>query len=164
MLGLSLSTFTTVHVVISLIGIASGLVVLWGMLGSQRMPGLTAIFLLTTVLTSVTGFMFPFNGLLPSHIVGGISLVVLAVALIALYAFRLRGAWRWVYVVTAVVALYFNVFVGVAQAFQKFAVLQRLAPSQSDPPFIVAQTVVLALFLWLGYLAVRRFHPAPAAA
>ena len=164
MLGLSLSAFTTLHVVISLIGIASGLIVLWGMLGSQRMAGLTAVFLITTVLTSVTGFMFPFNGVLPSHIVGGISLVVLAIALAALYVFRLAGAWRWVYVVTAVIALYFNVFVGVVQAFQKFAFLHPLAPTQSEPPFAVAQIVVLALFVLLGYLAVRRFHPAPAAA
>src|SRR5262245_58370700 len=101
-LGLSLSAFTTLHVVISLIGIATGLIVLWGMLGSGRMAGLTAVFLITTVLTSVTGFLFPFNGVLPSHIVGGISLVVLAIALIALYVFGLRGAWRGVYVVTAV--------------------------------------------------------------
>jgi hypothetical protein len=161
-LGMSLSTFTVVHVVISLIGIATGLIVLWGMLDAQRMTGLTAVFLITTVLTSVTGFMFPFNSVLPSHIVGGISLVVLAVALIALYAFRLAGAWRWVYVVTAVIALYFNVFVGVVQAFQKFGFLQRLAPTQSEPPFAVAQIVVLALFVWLGYLAVRRFRPGPA--
>jgi hypothetical protein len=162
MLGLSLSTFTTAHVVISLIGIATGLLVLWGMLGSQRMGGLTAVFLITTVLTSVTGFMFPFNGLLPSHVVGAISLVVLAVALIALYLFRLESAWRWIYVVTAVIALYFNVFVGVVQAFQKFAVLHALAPTQSEPPFAIAQLIVLALFVWLGFLAVRRFHPGPA--
>jgi hypothetical protein len=162
MLGLSLSAFTTVHVVISLIGIATGLLVLWGMLGSQRMGGLTAAFLITTLLTSVTGFMFPFNGLLPSHVVGAISLVVLAVALIALYLFRLEGAWRWIYVVTAVIALYFNVFVGVVQAFQKSAILHALAPTQSEPPFAIAQLVVLALFVWLGYLAVRRFHPGPA--
>jgi hypothetical protein len=162
MLGLSLSAFTMVHVVISLIGIATGLLVLWGMLGSQRMGGLTAVFLITTVLTSVTGFMFPFNGLLPSHVVGAISLVVLAVALIALYLFRLEGAWRWIYVVTAVIALYFNVFVGVVQAFQKFAVLHALAPTQSEPPFAIAQLIVLALFIWLGYLAVRRFRPGPA--
>jgi hypothetical protein len=159
---MSLSTFTDVHVVISLIGIATGLIVLWGMLGAQRMAGLTAVFLVTTVLTSVTGFMFPFNGVLPSHIVGGISLVVLAIALAALYAFRLQGAWRWVYVVTAVIGLYFNVFVGVAQAFQKFMFLHQLAPTQAEPPFAVAQIAVLALFVWLGYLAVRRFHPAPA--
>ncbi len=160
MLGLSLSTLTTVHVVLSLVGIASGLIVLVAMLGAQRMAGLTAVFLVTTVLTSVTGFMFPFNSLLPSHIVGGISLVVLAMALAALYAFHLDGAWRWVYAVTAVAALYFNVFVGVAQAFQKVVFLHALAPTQSEPPFAVAQLIVLALFVWLGYLAVRRFHPA----
>jgi hypothetical protein len=162
MLGLSLSAFTTLHVVISLIGIVAGLIVLWGMLGSQRMGGLTAAFLITTVLTSVTGFMFPFNGLLPSHVVGAISLVVLAIGLAALYGFRLEGAWRWIYVLTAVIALYFNVFVGVVQAFQKFAVLHALAPTQSEPPFAIAQLIMLALFVWLGYLAVRRFHPGPA--
>jgi hypothetical protein len=160
MLGLSFSAFTTAHVVISLVGIATGLVVLYGMLSGQRMDGLTAVFLVTTVLTSVTGFMFPFNGLLPSHIVGGISLIVLAVALAALYALRLQGAWRRVYVVAAVIALYLNVFVGVVQAFQKFGFLHALAPTQSEPPFAVAQIVVLALFVWLGYLAARRFQPA----
>jgi hypothetical protein len=159
-LGLSLSTLTTVHVVLSLMGIATGFLVLRAMLGAERMAGLTAVFLITTVLTSVTAFMFPFNTLLPSHVVGGISLVVLAIALAALYAFHLDGAWRWVYAVTAVAALYFNVFVGVAQAFQKVAFLHALAPTQSEPPFAIAQLIVLALFVWLGYLAVRRFHPA----
>jgi hypothetical protein len=158
-LGLSLSAFTTLHVIVSLIGIASGLVVLYGMLSSQRLPGWTALFLATTILTSVTGFMFPFNGLLPSHVVGAISLVLLALALLGLYVFRLAGPWRWVYVVTALAALYFNVFVGVVQAFQKLAVLQPLAPTQSEPPFAVAQGAVLVLFLVLGFLAVRRFHP-----
>jgi hypothetical protein len=104
--------------------------------------------------------MFPFNTLLPSHVVGGISLVVLAIALAALYAFHLGGAWRWMYAVTAVAALYLNVFVGVAQAFQKVGFLHALAPTQSEPAFAVAQLIVLALFVWLGYLAVRRFHPA----
>jgi hypothetical protein len=158
-LGLSLEAFTTLHVVISLIGIASGLIVLCGVLTSQRLDGWTALFLVSTILTSVTGFMFPFNGLLPSHVVGAISLVVLAVALLALYAFRLAGLWRWVYVVAALAALYLNVFVGVVQAFQKLAVLQPLAPTQSEPPFVIAQVAVLALFLALGALAVRRFHP-----
>jgi hypothetical protein len=130
------------------------------MLGSQRMGGLTAVFLITTILTSVTGFMFPFNGVMPSHIVGGISLVVLAIALGALHVFGLRGAWRWVYVVTAVIALYFNVFVLVAQGFQKIGALHALAPTQSEPPFAIAQIIVLALFVWVGFLAVRRFHPA----
>ncbi len=158
-LGLSLSAFTMLHVIISLIGILSGLVVLYGMLGSQRLGGWTALFLATTILTSITGFMFPFNGLLPSHVVGAISLVLLAAALLALYAFRLHGAWRWLYVVAAVAALYLNAFVGVVQAFQKVAFLQSLAPTQSEPPFAVAQLVVLAVFLVLGFLAARRFYP-----
>jgi hypothetical protein len=163
-LGLSLSAFTTLHVVISLIGIVSGLIVLYGMLGSHRLGGWTALFLATTILTSVTGFMFPFNGLLPSHLVGAISLVVLAAALLALYAFGLAGAWRWVYVAAALVALYLNVFVGVVQAFQKVGFLHALAPTQSEPPFAVAQLVVLAIFLALGLVALRRFHPAGSAA
>jgi hypothetical protein len=162
-LGLSFSAFTTLHVVISLVGIGSGLIVLYGMLGAHKLEGWTALFLATTVLTSVTGFMFPFNGLLPSHIVGAISLLVLAIALVALYALRLAGPWRWVYVTTALAALYLNVFVGVVQAFQKLAFLQPLAPTQSEPPFAIAQLAVLAIFLALGFLAVRRFHPgAPA--
>jgi hypothetical protein len=159
MLGLSLSAFTTLHVIISLIGIGSGLVVLAAMLGSRDEPFWTALFLATTVLTSVTGFLFPFHQVLPSHIVGGISLVVLAIALLALYRQHLAGAWRWIYVVTAVLALYLNCFVLVAQGFQKVGFLQRLAPTQSEPPFAVAQIVVLALFAWLGYRAVKRFHP-----
>jgi hypothetical protein len=163
-LGLSLSAFTTLHVVISLIGIATGLIVLYGMLAGHRMNGWTALFLLTTILTSVTGFLFPFNGWLPSHAVGAISLVVLAAAVFALYVFRLSGAWRWIYVASALAALYLNVFVGVVQAFQKLAVLQPLAPTQSEPPFAIAQLVVLAIFLAAGFLAVRRFHPAAAVA
>jgi len=164
MLGLSFSAFTTLHVVISLIGIASGLIVLWAMLGGRHLGGLTAIFLVTTVLTSVTGFMFPFSQLQPSHIVGLISLVVLAVALVALYGMGLAGVWRPIYVVTATIALYLNVFVGVVQAFQKFGVLHALAPTQAEAPFVVAQVVVLALFAVLGYLAVKRYHPAVGAA
>jgi hypothetical protein len=149
------------HVIVSLIGIVSGLVVLVGMLSAQRMAGLTAVFLATTVLTSVTGFFLPAEHLLPSHVVGIISLVVLAIALVALYLRRLAGAWRWIYVVTAVIALYFNCFVGVAQAFQKIAALHALAPTQSEPPFMIAQLIVLAIFIVLGFLAVKRFHPKP---
>jgi hypothetical protein len=149
------------HVIVSLIGIVSGIVVLVGMLSAQRMAGLTAVFLATTVLTSVTGFFLPAEHLLPSHVVGIISLVVLAIALVALYLRRLAGAWRWIYVVTAVIALYFNCFVGVAQAFQKIAALHALAPTQSEPPFMIAQLVLLAVFIVLGFLAVKRFHPKP---
>ena len=111
MLGMSLSTFTAVHVLISLVGIASGLVVLFGMFSSKRLNGLTAIFLLTTVLTSVTGFGFPFTHLLPSHKIGIISLVILAIAILARYSFHMVGKWRWIYVVTAMIAFYLNVFV-----------------------------------------------------
>jgi hypothetical protein len=158
-LGMSLSTFTTLHVIISLIGIVAGLVVLLGMLGGRQLGSWTAIFLATTVLTSATGFLFPFNKLLPSHVVGIISLAVLAIALLALYGLHLAGAWRWIYVAAAVLALYFNVFVGVVQAFQKLAFLQPFAPTQTEAPFIVAQVLVLAIFAALGVLAVRSFHP-----
>jgi len=158
-LGMSLSTFTTLHVIISLIGIVTGLVVLLGMLGGRQLGSWTAIFLATTVLTSATGFLFPFNKLLPSHVVGIISLAVLAIALLALYGLHLAGAWRWIYVAAAVLALYLNVFVGVVQAFQKLAFLQPFAPTQTEAPFIVAQVLVLAIFAALGVLAVRSFHP-----
>ena len=159
-LGLSLSAFTTVHVVISLIAILAGLVVVYGMLTGGRSEGWIALFLGTTILTSVTGFMFPFGQLLPSHIVGAISLVVLAIAVVAYYGKHLASSWRWIYVVTAVVALYFNCFVLVVQAFQKLPFLQPLAPTQSEPPFAIAQAIVLLLFVWIGVLAVRRWRPA----
>jgi hypothetical protein len=158
-LGMSADTFTLVHVVLSLVGIGSGLIVLFGMLGAKRLDGWTALFLATTVLTSVTGFFFPVAGFLPSHAVGILSLVFLAAALVAFYVYRLAGAWRWIYVVGAVVALYFNVFVGVVQAFRKVSFLEPLAPTQSEPPFLVAQLVVLAIFIVLGVIAVRKFHP-----
>jgi hypothetical protein len=156
---MSVAAFTLLHVVISLIGIASGLVVLWGMLAGRRLKAWTALFLMTTVLTSVTGFLFPITGFTPALAVGSLSLAILAIAILALYAFRLAGAWRPIYVASAVAALYLNVFVGVVQAFQKLAFLQRLAPTQSEPPFAVAQVALVAIFLGLGFLAVRRFHP-----
>jgi hypothetical protein len=152
------TTYTLVHVVISLIGIGSGLVVVFGLLASKPLGGWTALFLVSTVLTSVTGFGFPFDHLLPSHVVGILSLVVLALAIVARYARHLAGAWRWIYVVSAVVALYFNVFVFVVQAFQKVPALSALAPTQSEPPFLIAQLVVLLLFAALGTVAVRRFQ------
>ncbi len=158
-LGMSFVTFTILHVVISLIGIATGIAVLLGMLNGKRLDGATAVFLATTVLTSVTGFMFPFSQLLPSHIVGAISLVVLVVALIALYGQHLSGAWRWIYIVMATIALYLNVFVGVVQAFQKVSFLRPLAPTQAEPPFVIAQVAALVLFAVLGFLAVKNFHP-----
>jgi hypothetical protein len=158
-LGMSVSTFTLVHVVISLVGIFAGLVVVFGMFGSKKLDGWTALFLAATVLTSVTGFFFPFDKILPSHIVGIISLVVLAIAILALYALHLAGPWRWIYVVSAMLALYLNVFVGVVQAFQKLPLLASLAPTQSEPPFLIAQAVVLVIFVGLGIAAVRSFHP-----
>jgi hypothetical protein len=161
-LGMSLSAFTMLHVVISLIGIVSGLLVLFGLFKSQSMSGMTAIFLLTTILTSATGFLFPFDKLLPSHMVGILSLVLLAIACIALYAMHLSGAWRWIYVVTAIASLYLNVFVLVIQSFLKIGPLHALAPSvpPSEPPFAVVQGIVLVLFVLAIIKAARRFHPA----
>jgi len=159
-LGMSLATFTLLHVVISLVAIVAGVVVLIGMLGSNRLAGWTALFLATTVLTSATGFLFPFTRLLPSHMVGIISLAVLAVAIVALYFCRLAGAWRWIYVASAVLALYLNVFVLVVQAFQKIAFLKALAPTQTELPFVAVQGVTLLIFIVLGVLAIRSFHPA----
>ena len=159
--GLSVDNFTHLHVAISLVGIVSGLIVLFGMLRARRLPGWTALFLATTVLTSVTGFMFPINGLTPAIVVGVISIVILAIALMALYVKHLSGAWRWIYVTTALAALYFNVFVLIVQSFQKVPALQNLAPTQSEPPFSVTQGVVLVAFLVLGTMAARRFRPGP---
>jgi hypothetical protein len=160
MLGLSLTAFTALHVIISLIAIATGLVVLAAMLANRNDPTMTALFLATTVLTSVTGFMFEFAGFTPAHLFGAISLVVLAAALFALYGRGLAGAWRPVYVGCAVFALYLNVFVLVVQSFQKIESLQALAPTQSESPFQIAQLVVLVAFGFFGFRAVKRFHPA----
>ena len=162
-LGMSLATFTLLHVIISVIGIASGLLVMFGLLGSNRKPGMTAIFLLTTILTSATGFLFPFTQLLPSHMVGILSLVLLAVACLALYGMKLSGAWRSIYVVTAMVSLYLNVFVFVIQGFLKVPFLHALAPSvpPSEPPFAVVQGLVLLFFVLVVIGSIRRFRPAP---
>jgi hypothetical protein len=161
---MSLSTFTLVHVIISLIGIVSGIVVMFGLLGSNRMPGLTAIFLLFTILTSATGFLIPplvSEKLLPSHIIGILSLVLLAIACIALYVQNLSGAWRWIYVLTALVSLYLNVFVLVIQSFLKVPALHALAPSvpPAEPPFAIVQGIVLVFFVIVIIGAVRRFRP-----
>jgi len=164
-LGMSTAAFTQFHVLLSLLGIASGLIVVLAMLGANRLPALTAIFLLTTVATSVTGFMFHFVSFGAPEIVGAISLAVLAVAILALYSFKLAGSWRWIYAAAAVCALYLNVFVGVVQTFQKVPFFHTLAPTQTEPPFAVAQGVVLIAFIALGVAAAKRFHPsAPAPA
>jgi hypothetical protein len=157
--GLSIENFTILHVAISLVAIVSGLIVLAGMLQANMLPGWTALFLVSTILTSVTGFMFPISGLTPGIVFGLISVVILAIALTALYLRRLAGAWRWIYVVTALIALYLNVFVLIVQSFQKVPALQKLAPTQSEPPFQIVQGVVLAAFVIFGILAVRRFRP-----
>jgi hypothetical protein len=160
-LGMSLATFTLLHVIISLIAIATGLVVMFGLLGSRRMPGLTAIFLLFTILTSVTGFLFPFTQLLPSHMIGILSLVLLAIACIALYAMQLAGVWRSIYVVTAMTSLYLNVFVLIIQGFLKVPALHALAPSvpPAGPVFAVVQGIVLVFFVLVIIGAWRRFKP-----
>jgi hypothetical protein len=166
-LGMSLSTFVTVHVIISLIGIVAGIITMFGMLGSRSMPGMTAIFLAFTILTSATGYLIPplvTEKLLPSHIIGGLSLVLLAIACIALYGSKLSGAWRWIYVLTALLALYFNVFVLVIQSFLKIPALTVLAPGNppSGPAFAVVQGVVLVFFVVMIIGAIRRFRPMPA--
>jgi hypothetical protein len=157
-----LRAYTIIHTLISLIGIFTGLIVLFGMLAGKRLDGWTKWFLITTVLTSVTGFFFPFHGFTPAHGVGIISLLVLAVAIFARYLRQLAGHWRWIYVVTAVIALYFNVFVGVVQAFLKVPALHAMAPTQTEQPFKLTQLVVLALFVLLGIIAAIRFRPMPA--
>jgi len=162
-LGMSTAAFTQFHVLLSLIGIATGLIVALAMLGANRLPVLMALFLLTTVATSVTGFMFHFASFGPPEIVGVISLVVLSVAILALYAFKLAGSWRWIYVAAAMCALYLNVFVGVVQTFQKVPFFHALAPTQTELPFVVAQGLVLIAFIALGIAAARKYHPAAAA-
>jgi hypothetical protein len=164
-LGMSTAAFTQFHVLLSLIGILTGLVVAFAMLGAKRLPALTAIFLVTTVATSVTGFMFHFATFGPPEILGVISLVVSGVAILALYSYHLAGSWRLVYVATALLALYLNVFVGVVQTFQKVAFFHALAPTQTEAPFKMVQGLVLIGFIALGVAAAKKFHPpAPAAA
>ena len=159
---LGMTTLTFIHVVLSLIGIVAGFVAMAGLLASQRRDGWTAIFLAATVATSVTGFLFPVSKLLPSHIVGIVSLVILAVALYALYGRHLSGVWRPVYVVTAMIALYLNVFVLIIQSFLKIAPLKALAPTQSELPFVIAQGAALLFFVIVTIVAAMRFRPSVA--
>jgi hypothetical protein len=147
-----------IHVLLSLIGIGAGFVVLYGLLVGRLLGGWTALFFATTILTSITGFSLAPFGFDPARAVGVISLVLLALAVAALYAYHLAGAWRWIYIGSATSALYLNVFVSVVQAFQKLPLLQSLAPTQSEPPFLVAQVAVLVTFIALGILAVIKFH------
>ena len=159
--GMSLATYTAAHVAISLVGIGSGLVVLFGLLKGKNFRGWAGLFLATTVATSVTGFGFPAEHFLPSHGVGILSLIALVGAIAALYRFRLAGGWRRTYVICAVVALYLNCFVLVVQSFEKVDALKALAPTQSEPPFAIAQLVVLALFVFAGIQAAKRFRVEP---
>jgi hypothetical protein len=159
-LGMSVPEFTLLHVIITLIAICSGLIVVGGMFASHRLPGTSALFLFTAVLTSVTGFLFPIHGFTPALGVGIVSCVILLVALFGYYGKHLIGAWRWIYVVTAIAALYLNVFVLVVQSFVKVAALNALAPTQSEPPFAIAQLAVLAIFIVIGLIAAVKFRPA----
>jgi hypothetical protein len=158
-LGLSTGAFTLLHVAITLIAIGSGLIVVGGMFASRRLPFNNALFLLTTVLTSLTGFLFPIHGFTPALGVGIVACVILVVALFALYKERLAGAWRWIYVITAIVSLYLNVFVLIAQSFMKVSALNALAPTQSEPPFAITQAATLVLFILIGLIAVANFRP-----
>jgi hypothetical protein len=158
-LGMSTADFTLLHVIISLIGIVSGFIVLGGMYSAQRLHGWTALFLLTTALTSITGFFFPNAKVTPGQIFGAVTLVALVPTIVALYGFHLRSLWRWVYVGGAVFVQFLNVFVLVAQSFTKVSVLQPLAPTQSEPPFLITEGVVLVIFVLLGILALVKFHP-----
>jgi hypothetical protein len=158
-LGMSTAAFTLLHVVISLIGIATGVVVVYGLLNNRELRGWTAWFLATTVLTSATGFLFHSNSIGAPHIVGVLSLILLGAALYALYGPELKGRWRSVFIVTAVAALYFNVLVSIVQAFQKLPFLHEVAPTGKELPIGVAQLVVLMAFVAIGIRAVRRFRP-----
>jgi hypothetical protein len=157
--GMSLALYTQIHTAISLIGIVSGLIVVFGMLSGKRMDGLTALFLITTALTSITGFFFPFHGVTPGIILGILSLIVLAICIPARYTFNLAGKWRATYVITAVIALYFNCFALIAQSFLKIPQLHALAPTGHEPPFAIAQAILLVLFIVLGVMATKKFHP-----
>ena len=159
-----MTTFLLVHVVLSLLAIFAGFVALVELLGGKPRGGVAAAFLATTIATSLTGFALPFPRFLPSHAVAIISLVVLALAVLARYGRHLAGPWRWIYAVSSVLALYLNVFVLIAQAFQKVAALKALAPTQSEPPFLIAQLLALVIFVALGAAAARKFQRGAAAA
>jgi len=161
-IGMSLSAFTTLHVILSLVAMLAGIIVMIGMLASVRLGFWAGLFLATAILTSATGYLFPASGLLPSHVVGAISLVALVVAAWAFYS-GLAGPRRWLYVIGVTLAVYLDVFVGVVQAFQKLALLHALAPTQTEAPFAIAQLAVLAIFILWGFFALRWFQPEQAA-
>lgn len=158
-MSVGLAAFTIFHVVLSLVGIFSGFVVMFGLLTARRLDGWTALFLATTVATSVTGFLFPVHHFMPSHGVGIVSLLVLSIAIFAFYGRHLVRSWRWIYVVTAMISLYLNFFVLVVQSFLKVPALNALAPTQTEPPFKLTQLVVLLFFVVITVLGALRFHP-----
>ena len=153
--------FTCFHVLLSLIGIFTGFIAVFGMIAGKRLDGWTATFLSTTALTSITGFFFPFHKVTPGIILGVISLIVLAVAIPARYVKHFEGAWRKTYAISATIALYLNVFVLVAQLFAKAPALHALAPKGNEPPFLISEVVVMALFIVLAVAAAIKFHPEP---
>jgi hypothetical protein len=155
---LGMTTFTFVHVVISLVGIFSGLMVVFGMIASRRLDRLTALFLVTTVATNITGFMFPYHGFTPAIGVGIVSMVVLALAIFARYGRHLAAGWRRTYVISSMIALYLNIFVLVVQLFEKVPALHALAPKGSEPPFAITQVIVMVIFIVLGIYAVKGFR------
>ena len=157
-LGVSTAAFTLFHVILSLVGIGSGFIVVFGLISAKRFPSWTALFLATTVLTSVTGFLFPFKGFTPGIVIGILSLIVLLLAIIARYGTHLAGMWRGTYVVATLLALYFNFFVLIVQSFEKVPALKALAPTQSEAPFKVAQLAALVLFVVLTTLAFKNFR------
>ena len=158
-LGMSLESFTVLHVALSMVAIFAGFIVVGGMFSNAGLVGWTAFFLATTILTDITGFMFPLTTITPALVVGVISSLILVVALVALYVYRLAGRWRLVYVVTALTGLYLNVFVLIVQSFQKVSFLQPLAPTGAEPAFVIAQSATLAAFVVIGILAAMNFHP-----
>jgi uncharacterized membrane protein len=159
-LGLSTAQFTELHVLVSLMGIAAGLLALFGMLGGKLYRLLTMLFLVTTVLTSVSGFLFPIDRMTPGIILGILSMIVLLPAIWALYIGKLEGAWRGTYVITSTLALWFNFFVLIAQSFAKIPPLRAIAPSQASPAFGITEGVVLIVFLWLAVRAFKGFRRA----
>ena len=158
-LGMTTATFTLLHVLISLVGIASGIVVIYGFTKARKLDGWTALFLSTTAATSLTGFAFPNKHVTPGIVIGMLSLIVLAIAILARYGLRMAGPWRSIYVVSSAIALYFNVFVFVVQSFEKVPALRALAPTQKEAPFAIAQLAILILFVVATVISVRRFHP-----
>jgi hypothetical protein len=157
-----LHIYTIIHTLLSLIAIFTGFVVLFGLFGGKRLDDWTKWFLITAVATTVTGFFFPFHGITPAIKLGIISSFVLIVTIYARYSERLAGAWRWIYVVGAVISLYFNIFVGIVQSFEKIPALNAMAPTQTEQPFKLTQLAVLGLFIVLGFVAAIRFRPEPA--